>query len=551
MMKSMYSIRNCANNSRKTSAGKTLTSIATNCNKLLSISDEITSTCNSGAAAEKSTEDSDYKLSHLPGSNGKIKLRVEMGGKVIAHDTFDIDNAKRREAFVKGVKSNTPDIDVKALSEDLLNVAGEVGKKQSNGMSLTPNPDHESSASLLHRMPEDVQAEAREILHSGQPLEYVLRDARAIGVVGEDLLKIAVYLIGTSRLLEKPLSAIIQGSSSSGKSFVAKQVAKLFPPESRKLCHKMTTNALYHFPPGALKNRFVVGGERSKSETDEVVEAHRALREMIEDGELNKSMPVRENNKIVTKDIHQEGPIAYIESTTSGNIFDEDVNRCLLLHTDESDEQTRRIIAETARSSKSVADSQRVIDRHHAMQRMLSTNSVKVLVPFAEDIVPFIPSNKVEARRMFKMLLQAIRASAVLHQFQRNKKEDGQVIADERDYEVAHQIMKHPMTEQIGSGVSPTAKEYWGWLRENLEARFYARDCLNHKDNPKGRERTYALISELNGAGCVRTVDKVGNANLYEIGRSPDDVMPCLPTTDELFGPCHSVVQSDNDTIPF
>ena len=63
---------------------------------------------------------------------------------------------------------------------------------------------------------------------------------------------------------------------------------------------------------------------------------------MIEAGRLTKAVPMKDAAGVMTtKVIEQEGPIAFVETTTLNTIFDEDANRCLLLSIDEREEQTR------------------------------------------------------------------------------------------------------------------------------------------------------------------------------------------------------------------
>src|SRR5262249_26321375 len=152
----------------------------------------------------------------------------------------------------------------------------------------------------------------------------------------------ALYLIGTSRLLERPASGRVFGPTASGKSYVMEKVAEMFPPEALVMATTMTPQALYHMRPGGLVHKFVVAGERSRGPADEVAEGTKALREMISSGRLCKLMPIKVRGEIVTVTIEQEGPIAFVESTSLTQIFDEDENRCLPLATDETPEQTRR-----------------------------------------------------------------------------------------------------------------------------------------------------------------------------------------------------------------
>ena len=112
-------------------------------------------------------------------------------------------------------------------------------------------------------------------------------------------------------------------------------------------------------------------------------------------------MPVKEDGRQRTVLIEQDGPIAYIESTTLTRIFHEDANRAILLNTDERPEQTRRILKATAAAygGGAVVDVEGIIDRHHALQRMLQPFAV--VVPFAERLADAIDHHRVQARRAF------------------------------------------------------------------------------------------------------------------------------------------------------
>jgi hypothetical protein len=91
-----------------------------------------------------------------------------------------------------------------------------------------------------------------------------------------------------------------------------------------------------------------VAGERSRLEDDDTAEATRALREMLSEGRLSKLLPIKADGQLQTVLVEQDGPIAYIETTTLTKLFNEDANRCILLSSDERPEQTRRILSTLA-----------------------------------------------------------------------------------------------------------------------------------------------------------------------------------------------------------
>jgi hypothetical protein len=189
--------------------------------------------------------------------------------------------------------------------------------------------DEDEQAERLAKSPAACRDAAARMLPRPDLLDVVADDVTALGVAGERNLVKALYLVGTSRLLDAPAAARVKGPSSSGKSYVVEKVAGLFPAEAVIRATTMTPQALYHMRPGGLKHRWVVGGERSRKEDDDVAEATRALREMLSSGRLSKLMPMKVGGEIVSLLIEQEGPIAYVETTTMDMVFAEDENRCL------------------------------------------------------------------------------------------------------------------------------------------------------------------------------------------------------------------------------
>ena len=122
---------------------------------------------------------------------------------------------------------------------------------------------------------------------------------------------------------------------------------------------------------------------------------------MLSGGKLSKLMPSKDGGEIVTTLIEQEGPIAFVESTTLNDIFNEDMNRCLLIHPDESPAQTKRIL--TDKNGATRVDQERAIQLHHAIQRLLLRR--EVVIPYRSKLAELIPCDKVEVRRLFFTLL--------------------------------------------------------------------------------------------------------------------------------------------------
>jgi integrase len=371
---------------------------------------------------------------------GKGEVAVRVGDEVVFTDLLNPSSVLGRKRFVKELLAKIPQAIPTVIDTELLRIVDRRAKDEA-----APGPANSGvvdSAALLRQMPQDIRDEAEAMLHNPQLIKRILEDVALLNVAGERELVATVYLTGVSRLLPRPLSTIVKGPSSSGKSYLIDKTATLFPPETLILATQMTPQALFHMKPGSLIHKFVVAGERSRLEDDERAEATRALREMQSAGRLTKLMPVKmAGGHIESVQIEQDGPIAYIESTTLTKIFDEDANRCILMDTDERPEQTRRILKQLATGyaqANGTAVKDRIVSRHHALQRML--HPLPIVIPYAESLGELFTAERVEARRAFPQLVSMIQAVALLHQKQREQDADGHLIATAEDYQLARRL---------------------------------------------------------------------------------------------------------------
>lgn len=328
-------------------------------------------------------------------------------------------------------------------------------------------PTRKTRDEWLHEMPDELRLKMEGILKSRDLLRWIVDGIEAVGVAGEHLLALTVYLTGTSRLLEHPLAVIVQGPSSSGKSYVIERVARLFPAEAVLMATDITPNALYYMPSGELEHRFVVAGERSRHHNDESAQATKALREMISSGQLVKILTVSDPEGPRSVTVQQQGPIAYAESTTAPEVFEEDANRCLILQPDERPEQTRRILAASGRhlaGQNSAGLREQLCREFHALQRLLE--SLPVVIPFSENLALQFPSEPLEVRRTFGHVTSMIQTSALLHQFQRPRDESGRIVAQPEDYWLTRLMLSEVLARSLGQKSADALKRFVKRLRD-------------------------------------------------------------------------------------
>jgi hypothetical protein len=403
--------------------------------------------------------------------------------------------------------------------------------------SLAAGPAQQSAAELLEGMPVETRLDAEAMLQDPRLMHLVRNDLQSLGIAGETGLSLTLYLVGISRQLGKPLNARVHGPTSSGKSFVVETVCDCFPPETLIRATQITAQAFFHMEPGSLKHRLIVAGERSRQEDDETAEKTRALRELQASGRLSKLIALKgPGGQIVTKHIEQEGPIAFVETTSLTKVFGEDANRCLTLFTDERPEQTKTIIRTLAARYQGIVvsrETDKILQRHHALQRLLEP--LPVIIPYAERLGELLDHNRVEMRRGFPQVMSMVQTIALLHQWQRERDSEGRLVAVPEDYGLARDLLLQPMMRLLGKGLSEPATRFRQRLSTWATMPFSTTAAVKKDGYTKDTIR--AWLVELLDAGMVKIVSesKGRTPTVWEITQdTPAGDRNVLPTLEKV-----------------
>ncbi|NCI45662.1 ATP-binding cassette domain-containing protein [Sediminibacterium soli] len=239
------------------------------------------------------------------------------------------------------------------------------------------------------------------------------------GVIGEEINRLLMYLIFTSRKREHPLHIISLGSSGIGKTYLQEKVGELIPAEDKVEITILSENALYYFGQRELQHRLV----------------------MIEDldGAENVLYPLRElqSKKFITKTLAQktttgetktvhikvEGPVSIAGCTTQEQVYEDNANRSFLIYIDESKEQDNRIMEYQRRKSAGSVNRKQEREIKELLQNTQRVlQPVQVRNPYAEYLM--LPDGVFKPRRTNAHYLAFIEAVTFYHQFQRAERVD-------------------------------------------------------------------------------------------------------------------------------
>ncbi len=328
------------------------------------------------------------------------------------YDSVNLYSARSRFVFAKTIASRFEVSYETILShlESILDNIENLRERQilsKAGVKNIEIPDNEKEIGL-------------KLLNSSNLLEEVRKDISTLGYIGEEMNKVLVYLIATSRKMEEPLAGIIISRSSAGKSKLTETVKKLIPDDEVISISSASDTALYYATD--LSHKFICMGESKGNENIEY-----PLRELISSKEITRMVTMKDEKTGQMKgiEVKTKGPIAYIETSTGmDDINPENLNRYLILFVDETQQQTRRILEyqRFLQTPKGFLIKQKIpsiIQKHKIAQKLLKP--ILVINPYAE-LMGF-PEKRLEARRDQMKFIQLLNAVAFLNQYKRERKE--------------------------------------------------------------------------------------------------------------------------------
>ena len=236
------------------------------------------------------------------------------------------------------------------------------------------------------------------------------------GVIGEEMNRLLMYLIFTSRKTNNPLHCISLGSSGVGKTHLQSKVAELIPQEDKIEMTVLSANAFYYFNRTELQNKLILIEDLDGAES-----VLYPLRELQSKKRITKTV-VHKDSKGITKTIHLtvEGPVSVAGCTTQESIYEDNSNRSFLLYIDESEIQDKKIMDyQRLVSAGKVNESEQLkaTELLCNVQRILKP--IRVINPFAEYLE--LPQSVFKPRRTNSHYLQFIEAVTFYKQYQREQ----------------------------------------------------------------------------------------------------------------------------------
>jgi len=359
-----------------------------------------------------------WRVRHIPKAAiaGALKVNVMVrAGERFHVDTVDLYSARARAGFCDAAAT-----ELRATRDEVTAELGRVLLATEEAQAAAA-AEALSSKSAVPEMTDHERERALALLESPDLIDRVAEAFGILGVVGERDSALVAWLTLTSRLSDRPLGAVLQSSSSAGKSTLADAALALMPTEATVAYSAMTGQALYYLGETDLAHKIL-----AIAEEEGAARATYALKLLVSEGRLAIAAAGKDpvTGRLVTHTYEVTGPVALLMTTTAAELDDELANRLLVLAVDEGRAQTRAVQsaqrdAETLAGLVARTQRQEIVATHTAAQRLLAP--VAVVNPHAPMLG--FSDRATRHRRDNAKYLGLIRAVALAHQHQRPRRQ--------------------------------------------------------------------------------------------------------------------------------
>jgi len=276
--------------------------------------------------------------------------------------------------------------------------------------------------------------------------------AIATNVAGETVNVQLIYLAMVSRFLERPVSLIMKGPSSAGKSYTTEHVLRYFPASAYYPLSGVSERTLV-YSEEPIAGRFLVFYEAAGLNSEF---ATYLLRSLLSEGRIRyETTEKTPDGSLKARMIEREGPTGAIITTTAVALHPENETRMLSLLVSDTSEQTAAVLRAQADEARQDPD----YTIWHALQLWLETAEHRVTIPYAPTLAEKIPPKAVRLRRDFGQVLALIRAHAILHQATRKRDDAGRIIATLGDYTAVRALVYDLISDGVEATVPKTVRE--------------------------------------------------------------------------------------------
>ena len=373
---------------------------------------------------------------------------------------------------------------------------------------------------------------------SNNIIEEFSRELKKLPIYGLEEQAQLLLLSHFTTFLRKPVSVLIKGQSSSGKSHTMRTVSRFFNPNDFIFFSGMSEKAFinsdidYH-------NKTLMFGEYSGVKSSE---GDTFLRQAMSDHSVSRPVSSKTsdgNYKAVKQEINAKFNI--FMTTTEQSIHPEDENRFLSFAIPNDPEYIQGVNKMQADYLNGELTEEVDFDYWHKKSEWFKNNIKPVKINYMKDIISTC-SNQNQSRltRDIQKIFSLIEVLAIFSQDDKEKDQQGNILSDISDYRVIYNII-NKCNESSHRYTSPVIKELSEFVRymnvenERMPSNYDVQGYFNWSKSRTSRNCMRAV--EL---GYITNNSIPGQENQFEYVEEREDKNSFLPTPTEVINHIHT-----------
>lgn len=303
--------------------------------------------------------------------------------------------------------------------------------------------------------------------------------------------------------LQAPRNILVNGESNIGKSYVCRMVWRIFPEDLWEYATKISPEAFTYWHNSNFEPEWTWDGKGCYIED---------ISQKLANSDTFKVMASEGSRAIIVikhraVDVKIKGKPVMLATSAETEPKFEVLNRFDIIALDDTETQTKKIMEMQSREAeKGYLD---IYDE--GITKALSLlKRIKVRIPFARSLNKYFPKHQLRIRRDFPRFFDLIKASCALHQYQREKDEDGYYLPEEQDYLLAKEALEKIRSSSAIAGIAG--------LTHRLKRAFLACMELAEEKNPFTAKEIHAHSPFVSQKSWYDYLDKLAALNLLKIG---------------------------------
>lgn len=298
----------------------------------------------------------------------------------------------------------------------------------------------------------------REIATADNVLDAIGERLHVCGLAGDTRYVKLAYLALMTRFFEKPVSFVFKGDSSAGKSKQVETALSLVTEAAYVTLTSSSEKAILYMEDD-LSHRFLVFQEISGMPSGDGM---KMLRSLLSEGRIDYRVTVLdpETGRYVGQRIEKTGPTGLMATTTRASLYFEDETRFLSCEVDDTTEQIKEVLLAIASNDNRSSEREPFLLAMHAFHDWIASGDHRVEIPFGAELANMVNPASHRIKRDFVHLLSLIKASALLHQHNRERDGDtGAILVSLQDYEAVFPLVHDIMADGSQASVDPKVRE--------------------------------------------------------------------------------------------